>query len=218
VAVDVDGDGNTELVVISDDKYQIDGVTPGCPLYTGAEKLRHGVFVYGDSNDKWVGSRKIWNQHSYHQTNINADATVPVKETASWGPGGSNTYRVSSQGQGVFNAPDLALDLEISTAGCPGALTLKARIKNLGSQGVPAGISVRFYAGKDATGDLLLTTTSTKALLPGESETVSAPFTVTGKAPPYQFFAVVDDGNAVDECNEANNGATAGGIACPSKD
>jgi hypothetical protein len=80
IAVDVDGDHNTELVVVADDKYQLAGITPGCPTYANGEKLRHGVFVYGDKHDKWVRTRKVWNQHSYHISNINADGTLPSPE------------------------------------------------------------------------------------------------------------------------------------------
>ena len=218
IAVDVNGDGHTELVVVSDDKYQIAGITPGCPSYTGTEKLRHGVFVYGDTDNQWVRTRKIWNQHSYHVTNVNADGTVPVNETPSWSATGENNYRVSTQGKGVFNAPDLAVDLEISTVSCPASLTLKARVKNLGSLGVPPGVSVRFFAGKDAKGKLITASATKNALLPGEVEVVSAQFPVSGGAPPFEFFVDVDAVGAFDECNETNNAAFAGGLVCYGKD
>ena len=217
IAVDVDGDGNTELVVVSDDKYQITGLTPGCPGYKGAEKLRHGVFVYGDKNDKWVRTRKIWNQHSYHITNVKADGTLPLPELASWGPQGNNSYRVSLQGSGVDNAPDLALDLEVSTLDCPDALTLRARVKNLGSLGVPAGVGIDFYEGTPPAGTPVGGAVTKTALLPGASEVVEVSFPVASKTPPFSFFAIVDSASLVDECVEDNNGASAEGLQCYSK-
>src|SRR5205823_6552079 len=132
IAVDVDGDHNTELVVVADDKYQISGQTPGCPGYVGDEKLRHGVFVYGDKNDKWVRTRRVWNEHSYHITNIGADGTLPSPELPSWGPAGFNDYRVSAQGSDVYNAPDLTVDLAVINAGCPDSVTLHATVSNQG--------------------------------------------------------------------------------------
>src|SRR5262249_44993896 len=110
IAVDVDGDNHAELVVISDDNYQLQGLTPGCPSYAAAgESYRHGVSVYGDK--KGVRTRRIWNEHSCHVTNVNGSGNVPSPEPASWGPMGLNTYRVSEQGNGTFNAPDLTVDI-----------------------------------------------------------------------------------------------------------
>ena len=161
---------------------------------------------------------------SSHITNINADGTLPLPENISWGPNGLNNYRVSSQGKGVFNAPDLAVGLEVSTKPCPGGLELRARVSNNGSLGVPAGIKVDFYLGTSASGELLAEKTTTGNLLPGASEIVTYTFSLTGRTPPFQFFVTVDDGSidggasasAVPECNEANNSGGADGISCPS--
>lgn len=210
VLVDVDGDNNTEFIVVSNDLNHTPGVT--CPA---AVKPRHGVFVYGDKFDKWVRTRKVWNQHAYHITNVNGDGTLPLKEDVSWGPLGFNNYRVSAQGAGAFNAPDLRVDLEVSTATCPAALTLRARVKNAGTLGVAAGVKVSFHEGADATGPLIADKVTTRALLPGESELVTAPYPVT-KSGPFAFFVAVDGAGAVRECLEDNNSAGAGGLICPS--
>lgn len=222
VVVDVDGDNNTEIVVVANDKNHGPGGNV-CAGYTGSEAPKHGVFVYGDANDKWVRTRKIWNQHAYHITNINADGTLPNPEPKSWAkPQGFNNYRVSTQGAGVYNAPDLAVDLEISSASCPAGLELRARVKNLGALGVPAGVDVSFYLGNDpSTGKLLGEGKTTKALLPGESQIVSITFSPdSGDTPPWKFTVVVDGkvagSSAVDECLEDNNQAQAGGVQCPS--
>ena len=36
-----------------------------------------GVIVFEDVANKWTRTRRIWNQHSYHVTNVNEDATIP---------------------------------------------------------------------------------------------------------------------------------------------
>jgi len=218
VVADVDGDNNTEVVVVSNDRNHGTGTTT-CPGYGAGEAPRHGVFVYGDANDKWVRTRRIWNQHAYHITNINAGGVLPTPELASWlPPHGFNNYRVSTQGAGVFNAPDLRVDLEISSAACPVGLELRARVKNAGSLGVPAGVSVSFHFGTDATGDLIGESATSKPLLPGESEVVTQVFTIGSEVPPFAFFVTVDGAGVtgtVDECLEDNNEASAGGMECP---
>ena len=219
VLVDVDGDNNTEIVVVSNDRNHGTGTTV-CAGYEAGEAPRHGVFVYGDANDKWVRTRKLWNQHAYHITNINAGGVLPDPEVASWiPPQGFNNYRVSTQGAGIYNAPDLRVDLEISAVPCPNGLELRARVKNAGSLGVPAGVSVTFFLGTDATGELIGESATTEALLPGQSEVVTQLFLLESRTPPFEFFVIVDGADAavggVDECLEDNNDASAGGVDCP---
>jgi choice-of-anchor A domain-containing protein len=83
IVVDLEGDDNAELVVVSnntDSRYSIN----------------NGVTVYGaaDNSKPWKNATRIWNQHSYHQTNINQDGTVPTVELPSWL--NNNTYRSST--------------------------------------------------------------------------------------------------------------------------
>lgn len=219
VLVDVDGDNNTEFVVVANDRNHLHGSPPlNCPGYAAENAApRHGVFVYGDANDKWVRTRKIWNQHAYHLTNILADGRVPAVESRSFTTAENNDYRVSSQGKGVYNAPDLRVDLEVSTASCPTAIDLRARVKNAGALGVPAGVKVRFYVGTSASGQLVGEKATTKALLPGESEITG--FSVPIGATPAPSFFVAVEGTTptgtINECLTDNNGAGAGGIRCP---
>ena len=218
VIVDVNGDNHTEYVVVANDRNHLAG-SPTCAAPQGQTYTpRHGVFVYGDPNNKWVRTRRVWNQHAYHITNIDADGHLPAPENASWGPLGLNNYRVSSQGKGTFNAPDLAVDLEVSTAPCPGGILLRARVKNEGSLGVPAGVKVDFYEGTGAQGTPFAEAATTRALLPGESEVVPTTFPIAGKTPPFAFFVTVDGGSVqgvVQECLEDNNSSGAGSVVCP---
>lgn len=217
VVVDVDGDNNSEIVVVANNLNHVNASV--CP-YPGSQ-AKAGVFVYGDKNDNWVRTRRIWNQHAYHITNITGAAAVPAPEPASWlKPKGYNNYRQSIQGAGVFNAPDLQVSLAASLAGCPSQVDLLATVQNKGSLGVPAGVPVSFYTGDNAQGAFIATTTTTQALLPGQSVTVSTPYALAmGNPGELTFFVVVDANQmgqgAHKECLEDNNDATVSQISCP---
>ena len=222
VLVDVDGDNRTEFIIVSNNLHHQPNPKTKCPSYNASDGARTGVFVYGDAHNKWVRTRRIWNQHAYHITNINSDGTLPKPEPYSWKkPVGFNNYRVSSQGHGVHNAPDLQVDLEISAHSCPVGVELRARVKNAGSLGVAPGVKVQFYLGADATGTLLGEAVTTKALLPGGSEVVTHRFNFESHNPPYNFYVRVDGADteggegSVRECLEDNNSASAGGVQCP---
>ncbi len=83
IVVDLEGDNNAELIVVANS-------------YSRDYKFNNGVTVYGaaDNSKPWKNATRIWNQHSYHQTNINQDGTVPAVELPSWL--NNNTYRSST--------------------------------------------------------------------------------------------------------------------------
>jgi hypothetical protein len=212
VVADVDGDNNTEIIVGANDLTHKNSNI--CP-YPAAQS-RHGVFVYGDKNDSWVRTRRLWNQHAYHVTNINNDGTIPAPEVASWGPKGFNNYRQSTQGKASYNAVDMQVSLAALVDQCPATIGLQATIKNGGSLGVPAGVVVSFYEGTPPNGVLLGSKATTQPLLPGGSESVilEAP----GKFGDASYYVVVDaDGSgigSVNECIEDNNSAVVAGDLC----
>ncbi|HEY8377835.1 MAG TPA: VCBS repeat-containing protein [Nannocystis sp.] len=86
VVVDVDNDGSAEILVVSNSH---DGVTPQT-----APTLR----VIRDVEDRWIQARRIWNQHTYHVTNVREDGTIPQFEKPSWKH--LNTYRTNAQIEG----------------------------------------------------------------------------------------------------------------------
>ena len=81
VIVDVDNDGHADIVVSSDRSF--DGAASG-------------VYVFQDVSNKWARTRRIWNQHGYHITNVNEDGTIPLVETSNWLVPGLNNYRVNA--------------------------------------------------------------------------------------------------------------------------
>jgi hypothetical protein len=214
--VDVDNDQSADLLFSAND-----AVTPFMSYcqYKGEDKPRHGVFVYSDPDGAWMPTRRVWNQQSYHITNIKADGSLPKPEAGELGPPGLQQLpRLGFQGNGVNNAPDLTVDFEVSTTKCPADLLLRARVRNKGSLGVPAGIGVTFYLGKDASGSQILQAATTKALLPGESEIMELPYSPPDGQALLDFFVVVDaEGQGlatVLECNEDNNTGSISSVSC----
>ena len=212
VVADVDGDNNTEIVVAGNDlNHQGGGVCP----YPVAD-TRHGVFVYGDAKDRWVRTRRLWNQHSYHVTNINNDGSVPEVEADSWGANGFNNYRQSTQGKASYNAVDLQVSLSASISSCPGTLSLVATVKDDGSLGVASGVVVSFYKGTAPTGTYLGSRSTTKALLPGASETLQLDVPNPDTEADYYVVVDADQGgeSKINECIETNNTGAVLDVIC----
>ncbi len=60
LVADVDNDGHADIVAISNSYSGIN---------CNATKQR-GIRVFGDSKGQWVRTRRVWNQHAYHVTNV----------------------------------------------------------------------------------------------------------------------------------------------------
>ena len=56
------------------------------------------VQVIRDAEDRWVPTRRIWNQHTYHVTNVREDGTIPQFEQPHWTL--LNTFRTNAQIEG----------------------------------------------------------------------------------------------------------------------
>jgi len=195
LVVDVDADGNSEILIVANH-------LSNCP-----HASRQGLFVYGDANDEWVPTRRVWTQHTYHVSNATSDANVPLQEADNWTTAGLNNYRQNVQGDGVFNAPDLAVDLTIGLSLCgQGQLELRARVSNLGALGVLPGVDVTFYEGLGGTGTLLGSDVTTVPLLPGASTVVT--LAVPAPTAPTDYTVTVAGNSTsliVAECDPDNN-------------
>lgn len=204
VVADVDGDGNAEIVVASN---------TSC----GYGSAR-GIEVYGDPTDNWVNTRRIWNQHTYHITNVDEDGGIPASEPANWLVPGLNNYRLNAQlpGEGgEFDAPDAVVDLD-GEAVCPAELRLIATVRNAGAVPLGAGLAVAFHQGS-ATGALLGVEHTTAPVPPGGSTTVELRRTQVLTAP-TTFTAVADDDGSghgtANECRESNNSGSVSVLPC----
>lgn len=193
LVVDIDGDGNAEIVAVAND------------YYTGGQR---GIFVIGSASDSWANTRTIWNQHSYHINNVNDDGTIPAFETPSWLD--HNTYRLNLlPGKQALAAPDLAPSF-IQRSSVGSTTTLTARVGNGGAIFVNAGVKVAFYNADPRQGGTLLgVATTTKRLSPGEYETVGIEVPATLANSLGKIWVVADDDGTgrgtVRECDEVNN-------------
>lgn len=204
IITDVDSDGHADIIAISNSYSSIT-----CPE-DGSKQS--GVRVFGDLEGRWVRTRRVWNQHHYHVTNVEEDGTIPAVEAANWTVDRLNNFRQNVQPEGEFAAPDLVVSV---LPRCdPSEYGLVARVRNIGQAAVPAGVVVGFYDGDPSAGGQLLGTGMTvKVLYPAEAEDVvlvldpAPPELMTGEA---EAWVVVDDGqpdHPWSECRPDNNTA-----------
>ncbi len=202
IIVDIDNDGAAEIVV-STNSFEC-GDQLSC---VGSNTSFSGLQVFGDAQDNWVATRRIWNQHTYHINNVNEDGTVPAQEVESWTD--HNSYRLNAQTTvDPTAAPDLIIeDTTVQLDGC--LAVIRGWVTNAGAERVGAALDVSFYAD-DGSGRVYLGTSQTQLPLePGQSERVELR-TMLPAGGPYTFILAADDSgpNTMDskrECNEDNN-------------
>lgn len=162
IVADVDNDGNAEIAftVSNESGFCSERDDPAPPPYDGplAGTYNNGLEVWGDPRDRWVSARRIWNQHTYHVTQVTEGGGIPAIEPVGWRDynGRSyNTYRSQPRSFGV--APDLtvaAVQFTSPDAPCgtlSNTLDLSARIANIGDLRVGPGIAVAFEGIWDDT-------------------------------------------------------------------
>ncbi|MFK7987057.1 MAG: CARDB domain-containing protein [Sandaracinaceae bacterium] len=220
IAADVDNDGNAEIVFATTNESGL------CSL--GDSTNNNGIEVWGDASDAWVGARRIYNQHSYHVTNVFESGGIPLREPESWRPWNGrlyNSYRSQPRSFGV--APDLTIGgVQVTSrdAGCgalSGAVDITVRVVNAGDVRVGPDIEVSFRGEWDA-GPVMetlyadgamtpLTTTLGRPLEPGGEVFVTVMYDPTNNSPgtlPDRVEVLVDEADAERECLEDNNTRT----------
>ena len=85
VVADVDNDGSAEIVIGSSHPL----------VYSGDPNPYPTVQVFKDAQDRWIQARRIWNQHTYHVSNVREDGTIPQFEPKHWLE--LNTFRTNAQ-------------------------------------------------------------------------------------------------------------------------
>src|SRR5262249_35477149 len=136
----------------------------------GVNNAQSGVRVFGDMNNSWVRTRRVWNEHAYHVTNVNEDGTIPQHELPNWTQPGLNDFRQNKQPGSEFAAPDAVVSIGPRCSG--GAYAPIATVRNIGQAALPAGVPVGFYQGSPPGGTKLGAGVTTKLLYPAESEAV----------------------------------------------
>lgn len=206
LVADVDNDSHADIVVISNNYSSIT-----CP---DDGSKQNGVRVFGDELGKWVRTRRIWNQHPYHVTNVAEDGSIPTTQELNWTVERLNNFRQNVQPEGEFSAPDLVVSVLGICA--PTEFAIVARVRNLGRAAVDAGVPVGFYEGDPSAGGALLGTgATTKVLYPAEAEDVVLDLpdaSAAIKSGDVAVWAVVDDGGGPhpwQECRTENNAGSA---------
>lgn len=229
VVADVDNDGNAEVVTVlnteENNRCDDDPVVGGQRIPQGP----NGIRVWGDSRDTWVSARRIWNQQSYHVTNITEGGLVPTHPPESWGEFNGrvyNTYRSQPRSYGV--APDLtiaAISVFSPDAACGElgeSLEIVFEVKNAGDLRVGPGVEIAIYGTWDGEEERLqaedgpLTVTLDASIEPGRSILRSATFNHENQPErdslPDSVRVFADSGGeegssfgAERECNEDNN-------------
>jgi hypothetical protein len=208
VVADVDNNGHADIVVVSN-AYRPE-------LTCGGERFS-GVRVFSDPQNRWVRTRPVWNQHSYHITNVGDDGSIPAIEATNWKDPKLDNFRQNKQPGQEFAAPDAVVSLLYPV--CGGVYKLTARVTNVGEAPLPAGVDVGFYLGAPGTGSLLGKGKTTVSLYPAQSEfvTIDLPTPPPGLTTGV-FHVRVDDTNvphpAWVECRTDNNTSKAASGAC----
>ena len=218
LVVDVDNDERAEIVVARNN-YAFATCLDNTPADTG-------IAVIEDELDNWVRTRRIWNQHTYHVTNVNEDGSIPAIEADNWEILGLNNFRQNVQPIAVSAAPDLVIaSIGANLLSCP-LVTVEAVVENTGDAGAPAGLSIAFYEGLLPNPTFIGAEVTAVPILPGQSLLVSHDWNMPAEraGEVLVFYAAVDDdgssapGDGVGvaaECHEDNNLSTPEITECP---
>jgi hypothetical protein len=214
VVADVDGTGAAGLLVPRNDICRIT-----CPWGEHQGSGMHGLALLRSPTDAWVSTRAVWNEHTYHLTNVGDFGEVPAHEPRAWGAGAPNSVRQNYQGTGTFAAPDLRIvRTHLDGSGCPAVLHLVAEVANTGARAVRAGTPVAFYALDTSPPSLLGVVFVNQPLRPGDHATAVLDWQGPPRVNAVPVRAVAGDpgtGRLVHhECDETNNAADFGGVAC----
>ena len=199
VIADVDGDFKAEIVFGTSNEASF-----LAPELIGDA----GIEVWKDRLDNWVSTRPVWNQHSYHITNVGLAGEIPIDEAPNWSTPENtpyNSYRRNTQGANNFCAPDLIVSGLRITKNCP-SLTATFWVVNQGCLGVGSGVKLTVI---DENFGTVGSAQTTVALIAGGAEEVSISLSGYPVNFDYNVKVVVDDGPTpngdFNECREDNN-------------
>ncbi len=208
VVADVDNDGDAEIVFSSNAEAGFIR-----DFWTDP-----GVEIWGDARGRWVGARRIWNQHTYHITNVEEDGTIASPEAQSWTV--LNAYRQNlREGADVLVVPDLWGGRGSYECLRSGRARISIEVANYGLERVGAGVVVGFYRDRPGLGDRVGEARTTRTLEPmGDSEVITFEVDLAGEV--VDYWAKLDDptdvmGGAVAECRESNNEVLIWRPSCP---
>ncbi|MFZ3136431.1 MAG: CARDB domain-containing protein [Thermodesulfovibrionales bacterium] len=191
LVADVDGNNKAEIVAVANNN-----------CFYGTQQ---GIHVFGDANNNWVNTRKIWNQYTYHITNVNDDGTIPRYERNNWDT--YNTYRCNSMllDQALATADVTTSSISADQTNYPSSVILSARIGNGGAASQISAVDVAFFKGDPQAGGVLIGTVQTsKTINPGEFQDVSITWNNPSSGQ-QTIYVVADKDHKLHECRTNNN-------------
>jgi hypothetical protein len=195
VVADLDGDGHAEALVIANgvdpsnagwqcldaagQPVTVNGVTWTPSPAPG--KAYRGLQAFGDAASAWPRARSLWNEHTYHLTNIcdgsddacappNVYGAIPTVEKRSWTAPWANSFRENGAEAGRLDAPDAVVSL---AAACATPVALAASVRNVGRAILPAGTTVVVFKVAGAAETQVAAGATRRALEPGQTEVVA---------------------------------------------
>ena len=238
LVADVDGDGRAEMVMMSNRASPTNWkcniapwTSPDTALNRPAWKppagqtAWSGITVYGDKANSWVGTRTLWNQHTYHVSNIcddrdsacnaneNQYGAIPKQEKTNWTVKWLNNFRQNVQDKGIFDAPDPAITLRVEcSSGVEGqtkVMKLRATLRNLGLALLPSGVKIGFFVRETGGDRQLHEVTTTSQLFPGQAVdfvyTTKATDNVTLNSTFVAKIIIDPNNKTFNECRTDNN-------------
>ena len=230
LVADVDGDGRAEMVMIANraspaawkctlDPWNKPDPKLNRPAWVPplGQEAYSGVTVWGGRDNSWVGTRTLWNQHTYHVSNIcderdgacsaadNRYGVVPRLERPNWQLPWLNNYRQNVQDSGLFDAPDATVSLRVD---CKLPLTIRASVLNKGRALLPKGVEVGIYRQEGQQRRLLTKLHTTNPIYPGQAFELSFQPTPSDKvADGDTFVALIElkQNARFRECRTDNN-------------
>jgi len=223
VVADTDGDSYSEIVTTSNDNdttVQCPATDPYNQNATVPFVATHGVTVWKEVQDRWAGSRPIWNQHNYFVNNVRDDGTIPPMSEvqATWTAGGPNSFRQNVQG-----ATGRPLSLaDVTTAGsadfeCKPAVsqaTVTVDLCNRGTVALRPGDAEIALVRSDRATQILCQKSNEELLESGQCAEIACDIPVTPSAPPFDVSILGDPAAKIRECFEGNNRAIISGVGC----
>ncbi len=191
VTVDVDGDGQVEIVL----------------------QDANGIRVVGDRDNGWVPARQVWNQHAYSITNVNDDLSIPTYAEPNWPE--YNSFRSAdlriNDGQGALLVDAYPLIVDICEIECrEGTVQIVFQGANQGLADAGDGMLLSLYAEQADGSRTLLQTLDTETILRAGYTTEGYPLELNMTDIPTGTLILIadDDGTGmgvIDECDEDNN-------------
>jgi hypothetical protein len=171
-------------------------------------------------DDRWAGSRPIWNQHNYFVTNVRDDGTIPpMGEVQShWQEGGPNSFRQNVQGE---TGRSLSL-ADVTTAGVPtftcrpemNQATVQVDLCNRGANPLRAEETEIALVDAANRTNVLCQQRNEEAIPVGRCISVTCDIPIVAGAEPINVLIMGDPLSQVEECFENNNLSLISQISC----